>query len=76
MRVRRTMNSLEVKEVDLVGKHYTRSNNQDNPTLTRIDRAFCSIPWECMYNNPILHALSSSTSDHYPILLGPLTPYS
>jgi hypothetical protein len=73
MRVRRTLNSMEV---DLVGKQYTWSNNQDNPTLTRIDIAFCSIPWECMYNNPILQALSSSTSNHCPILLGPLTPYT
>jgi exonuclease III len=76
MRVRRTLNSLEVKEVDLVGKQYTSSNNQDSPTLTRIDRAFFSIAWECMYNNPILHALSSSASNHCPILLGPLNPPS
>jgi hypothetical protein len=43
---RRTLNRLEVKEIDLVGKCYTWSNNQVSPTLTRIDRSFCSPSWE------------------------------
>jgi hypothetical protein len=36
-RFRRTLNYLEVKEVELVGKQYTWSNNQVVPTLSRID---------------------------------------
>jgi hypothetical protein len=75
-RFRRALNFLKVKEVDLVGKNYTWSNNQPQPTLSRIDRAFCSLPWEGLFMNPMLLALSSSASDHCPILLCPFLPPS
>jgi hypothetical protein len=71
---RRTLNFLEVKEVELVGRNYTWSNNQAHPTLTRIDRAFCTLPWEDMFLNPMLHALSPSAFDHCSILLCHLCP--
>jgi hypothetical protein len=74
LRFRKVLNQLEVKEVDLVGKRFTWSNNQDTPTLTRIDRAFCTLDWEELYSNPILQALSSSHSDNCPLLLMPLVP--
>jgi hypothetical protein len=35
--------------------------------MTRIDRAFCTTPWEHTHLDPALHALSSLASDHYPI---------
>jgi exonuclease III len=59
-RFRRALNFLEVKEIELVGRKYTWSNGQSNPTLSRIDRAFCTIPWEDLYFNLILQPLSSS----------------
>jgi hypothetical protein len=43
-RFRRTLNKLEVKEIDLVGKQFTWSNNQVQPTLSRIDRCFYTPP--------------------------------
>jgi hypothetical protein len=72
LRFRKVLNQLEVKEVELVGKKFTWSNIQDPPTLTRIDRAFCTLDWEELYANPILQALSSSHPDHCPLLLLPL----
>lgn len=39
---RRTLNHLQVKEIPLAGRRFTWSNNQQEPTLSRIDRAFCS----------------------------------
>lgn len=76
LRFRRALNFLEVKEVDLVGRSFTWSSNQDTPTLTRIDRAFCTTEWEEHYIDPVLLPLSSSASDHCPILLTLLdTPY-
>jgi hypothetical protein len=39
---RRTLNHLEVKEIQLIGRKYTWSNALESPTMTRIDRAFCS----------------------------------
>jgi hypothetical protein len=68
-RFRRTLNQMEFKEVELVVRKYTWRNNQSNPTLTCIDRAFCSTPWEDFFHYPVLLPLSSSISDHYPLLL-------
>lgn len=76
LRFRRAINHLEINEIDLVGRKYTWSNQQETPTLTRIDRMFCTPAWEERYAVPILQPLSSSASDHCPILLSPLvTPY-
>jgi hypothetical protein len=53
-RFRRALNFLELKEIQLVGRKYTWSNQQDTPTMSRIDRAFCTTQWEEIYNNSIL----------------------
>jgi exonuclease III len=72
LRFWRALNHLEVKEIELTGHKFTWSNGQQNPTLSRIDRACCYPHWEDLFPNPILQALSSSISDHCPILLTPL----
>jgi hypothetical protein len=51
LRFIRALNHLEVKEIQLIGRKYTWSNSQQNPTLTRIDRAFCTPEWEDFYAN-------------------------
>jgi hypothetical protein len=73
-RFKRALNYLEVKEVELIGRNCTWSNNQSQPTLTRIDRAFCSLSWDGMFSNPMLQPLSSSAFDHCPIPLCPFCP--
>jgi hypothetical protein len=76
LRFKRVLNYLEVKELELVGRHFTWSNSQSTPTMTHIDRVFCTPAWEDLYPNPILQPLLSSTSYHCPILVVPLiTPY-
>jgi exonuclease III len=72
-RFTRALNFLEVKEIELIGRCFTWSNNQGVPTLTRIDRALCTPLWENGHSQPIVQALSSSVSDHCPILLMPLS---
>jgi exonuclease III len=74
LRFRRALNFMEVKEVELVGKQFTWSNNQQTPTMSCIDRVFCTPAWEDLYSNPILQPQSSSSSDHCPLLLMPLCP--
>jgi hypothetical protein len=37
--------------------------------LVRLDRFFCNPEWEDFFDNCGLHALSSSVSDHCPLLL-------
>jgi exonuclease III len=66
-RSRRTLNHLEVKEIQLVRRRFTWSNEQSSPTMLRIDRAFSSIAWEDLYPDPIVTPLSSSSSDHCPL---------
>jgi exonuclease III len=52
--LRCALNHLEVKEIDLVGKHFTWSSNQQNLTLTCIDRVFCTLGWEEYFFNLIV----------------------
>jgi endonuclease/exonuclease/phosphatase family metal-dependent hydrolase len=69
LRFRRALNHLQVKELELMGRRFTWTNNQANPTLTKIGRAFCTTAWEQRFANHILQPLSSSISDHCPLLL-------
>lgn len=60
---------LELKELNLHGRKFTWSNGQENPTMTRIDMAFCSVEWEEEFPTSHLQALASTLSDHCPLLL-------
>lgn len=57
---------LELKELNLIGRKFTWSNDR---TQTRIDRAFCTAEWDLMLPNVYLQALSSRVSDHCPLLI-------
>lgn len=56
-------------EADLIGRRFTWSNHQENPTLERIDRVFGTTDWFHMFPEHCLKALSSDCSDHSPLLL-------
>jgi hypothetical protein len=58
-----------VREIQLAGKRFTWSNGQSNPTMSRIDRAFCITPWEELHLDPILRPESASSSDHCLLIL-------
>jgi hypothetical protein len=73
LRFRRALHHMEVKEVDLLDRKYTWSSNYAIPTLCRIDRVFFTPAWEDLYPNPMLQTLSSSSSDHCPMVLMPLS---
>jgi hypothetical protein len=74
LRFRRALNHMEVKEIQLLGRKFTWSNSQANPVMSKIDRAFCTPEWEDFFASPILQPLSSSVSNHCPLLLTPLHP--
>ena len=63
------IDDLSLKEISLNGRHFTWSNKQDNPTLTRTDRLFCTTDWELTFPTCFLHSLPSLMSDHTPLLL-------
>jgi hypothetical protein len=73
-RFRRALNFIEVKEIELIGRSFTWSNNKSNPTLARIERMFCTPAWEELFLNYVLQPLSPSTSDHCPLMLLPQNP--
>jgi hypothetical protein len=61
--------NLELKELYLHGRLFTWCNDREVPTLTLIDRALISVDWDLQHPDAILQALSSSVSDHAPLLL-------
>jgi hypothetical protein len=66
---RTTLDNLELKELKPHGRKFTWSNETDNPTFTKIDHIFVTKDWELARPNSFLQALSTSASDHYPMLL-------
>ena len=63
---RNWVNRMQLKELKLCGRRFTWSNDV---TQTRIDRAFCTADWDMMLPGCQLQALSSSVSDHCPLLM-------
>jgi hypothetical protein len=68
-RFRRLLNDLELKEQPLIGRRYTWSNERRSPTMEKLDRWFCSVDWDANHPDCLLQALSSSMSDHCPIMM-------
>ena len=77
-RFRTTLQSCHLKEIHLQNRRFTWSNERSNPTLCKLDSFFCNAEWDIQFGTHILHALSSSLSDHCPLLLaddkGPRRP--
>jgi hypothetical protein len=75
---RKALATCHLKELKLQNRKFTWSNERETPTLVRLDRAFCNAGWDLVFENHVLHALSSSLSDHCPLLLsnqsGPRKP--
>ena len=63
------LNSSELKEIKLSSRQFTWSNKQANPTLVRLDRAFCDLDWDLRFSNTRLQPLAMAMSDHCPLLL-------
>ena len=66
---RATIDHLRFKEIKLNGRRFTWSNQQENPTLTRIDRLLCTPEWKLFFPACFLHSLPSLMLDHTPLLL-------
>lgn len=79
-RFRNALQSCDLKEIHLQNRRFTWSNERINPTLCKLDSFFCNAEWDIHFNTHVLHALSSSLSDHCPLLLandcGPRRPRS
>ena len=69
-RFRRFVNDLELKEIPLLGRRYTWSNERESPTLVKLDRVLCTNDWEEIYNENVLQSHATEMSDHCPLILG------
>jgi hypothetical protein len=68
-RFRDALNTCELKEIHLQNRKYTWSNEQQDPTMSKLDGFFCNEEWDIAFATHILNALSSGLSDHCPLLL-------
>jgi len=63
------INTHELRDLPLNGGNYTWSNNQQLPTLERLDRILISEDWEQLFPLTSLRRLPRELSDHNPLLL-------
>jgi exonuclease III len=66
---RKFMNELELKDLYLHGRRFTWSNEQVRSTLCRLDRVLYNNSWHDLFPRALLQAVSSSASDHSPLVL-------
>jgi endonuclease/exonuclease/phosphatase family metal-dependent hydrolase len=63
------INTYELRYLTLLGGKYIWSNNQQNPTLEKLDRILISDDWEKHFPLTNLRKLPRELSDHNPLLL-------
>jgi endonuclease/exonuclease/phosphatase family metal-dependent hydrolase len=66
---RNVLNDCLLKEIPLQNRKFTWSNEREAPTLVQLDRVFSSTDWDVLFDNQTLNVMSSSLSDHCPLLL-------
>lgn len=60
---------LELLDIHLHGRRYMWSNESEDPTLVRLDRALASLDWEERFPACHLQAMASDASDHCLLML-------
>ena len=63
------IDSLDLKEIGLLGRQYTRENNRDTPTYEKLDRVLSNVEWEQKFPMVTVRAMTQAGSDHTPLLL-------
>ncbi|XP_073367839.1 uncharacterized protein [Aegilops tauschii subsp. strangulata] len=66
---RAALNRAELFEIRRKNRKFTWSNEQQTPTLVALDRVFCNTRWDALFPQHLLHAASTSVSDHCPLVL-------
>lgn len=68
-RFRAAIDAGGLREIKCKNRRFTWSSERREPTLASIDKFFCTIEWEVLFPDFMLHAASTSCSDHCPLLL-------
>jgi hypothetical protein len=66
-RFHRLINDLSLHDVHLHDRKFTWPNQQDQPTLVRLDRVLYSMDWD--FPNHLLQSAAMNGFDHCPFLL-------
>lgn len=58
-----------LRELHMVGGAYTWSNNQEDPTLEKLDRVLINDKWELTFPLTSVRKLPRAVSDHNPLIM-------
>lgn len=59
----------ELRELNMPGGLYTWTNNQEPPTLEKLDRLLINKEWEDIFPMAMIKKLPRDLSDHNPLIL-------
>jgi hypothetical protein len=65
-RFHRFVKDFELKEIHLLGRRYTWSNERKALTLVKLDRVLCTVEWEALFPDCILQSQVTKISDQCP----------
>lgn len=68
-RFHRVLNDLQLQEIEMLGRRFAWSNERDQPTFVRLDRAFWSNKWDAAYPNHALQSTAAGVLDHCRLIL-------
>ena len=63
------INFYGLRELNMSGGIYTWSNNQEPPTLVKLDRILITSNWEDIFPQATVKKLPREVSDHNPLIL-------
>jgi hypothetical protein len=70
-----TIDDLRLLELDLNGRAFIWTNEQDDPTMTRIDRFFATTQWHGLFPTADLLSICTMTSDHCQLIMQGCSPF-
>jgi hypothetical protein len=63
------INVSELREIYILGGGYTWSNNQEIPTLEKLDRILVTREWEILFPTAHVYKMARIMCDHNPLIL-------
>jgi exonuclease III len=70
---RAAIDAAELFEMRCSNRRFSWSNEREQPTLVYLDRVFCNVAWDGLFSTCAVQALSSSHSDHCPMMISSLS---
>ena len=63
------INNKELKELELTGRKFTWSNNQEIPLMAKFDRILVSTEWESVFPLVTVRSFPRIISDHTALIM-------